>query len=42
MSDKISEADETIEMGAENKRVALLIAALALGPVGAALSTPTR
>jgi hypothetical protein len=30
MSDKVSEAHETIELGAENKRVALLIAALAL------------
>lgn len=30
MSDKVSEASETIELGAENKRVALLIAALAL------------
>ena len=30
MSDKVSEATETIELGAENKRVALLIAALAL------------
>jgi hypothetical protein len=30
MSDKASEAHETIELGAENKRVALLIAALAL------------
>ncbi|MBD0270847.1 MAG: DUF4337 family protein [Acetobacteraceae bacterium] len=30
MSDKVSEAGETIELGAENKRVALLIAALAL------------
>ena len=30
MSDKASEAHETIELGAENKRIALLIAALAL------------
>ena len=30
MPDKVSEASETIELGAENKRVALLIAALAL------------
>ncbi|HYI84364.1 MAG TPA: DUF4337 family protein [Acetobacteraceae bacterium] len=30
MPDKVSEAQETIEMGAENKRIALLIAALAL------------
>lgn len=30
MSDKASEAHDTIELGAENKRVALLIAALAL------------
>src|SRR3712207_4488386 len=30
VSDKVSEASETIELGAENKRVALLIAALAL------------
>ena len=30
MSDKVSEATDTIELGAENKRVALLIAALAL------------
>lgn len=30
MPDKVSEAHETIELGAENKRVALLIAALAL------------
>ena len=30
MSDKVSEASETIELGAENKRVALLIGALAL------------
>ena len=30
MSDKASEAHETIELGAENKRVALLIAAIAL------------
>ncbi len=30
MSDKVSKATETIELGAENKRVALLIAALAL------------
>ena len=30
MSDKVSEASETIELGAENKRIALLIAALAL------------
>src|SRR3712207_6631965 len=30
MSDRVSEASETIELGAENKRVALLIAALAL------------
>jgi Domain of unknown function (DUF4337) len=30
MPDKVSEAQETIEIGAENKRVALLIAALAL------------
>src|SRR5215210_4989330 len=30
MPDKVSEAHETIELGAENKRIALLIAALAL------------
>jgi hypothetical protein len=30
VSDKVSEASETIELGAENKRIALLIAALAL------------
>ena len=30
MSDKVSEASETIELGGENKRIALLIAALAL------------
>ena len=30
MPDKVSEANDTIELGAENKRVALLIAALAL------------
>ena len=30
MSDKVAEASETIELGAENKRVALLIGALAL------------
>lgn len=30
MSDKVSEASETIELGGENKKVALLIAALAL------------
>ena len=30
VSDKVSEASETIELGAENKRVALLIGALAL------------
>ena len=30
MSDNVSEASETIELGAENKRIALLIAALAL------------
>ena len=30
VSDKVSEASETIELGGENKRIALLIAALAL------------
>ena len=30
MSDKVAEASETIELGGENKRIALLIAALAL------------
>jgi len=32
MSGKVSEANETIELGAENKRIALPIAALALAP----------